>query len=44
MSGFVKELFPRMVVMDHGTVVADGDTLKLLNDTALLDAHGLERP
>lgn len=40
----VKELFPRMVVMDHGTVVADGDTLKLLNDTALLDAHGLERP
>jgi len=40
----VKELFPRMVIMDLGTVVADGDTLELLNDTALLDAHGLEKP
>ncbi len=40
----VKELFPRMVIMDHGEIVADGDTLRLLDDTALLDAHGLERP
>lgn len=40
----VKELFPRMVIMDHGEIVADGDTLSLLDDTALLDAHGLERP
>lgn len=40
----VKELFPRMVIMDHGEIVADGDTLSLLDDIALLDAHGLERP
>jgi len=38
------ELFPRMVVMDAGRIVADGDTAALLKDTALLEAHGLERP
>jgi cobalt/nickel transport system ATP-binding protein len=38
----VAELFQRMAVMDHGQVVADGPTHQLLNDVALLDAHGLE--
>lgn len=40
----VKELFPRMVIMDEGKIVADGETQVLMNDIALLEAHGLERP
>jgi energy-coupling factor transporter ATP-binding protein EcfA2 len=40
----VKELFPRMIIMDEGEIVADGPTLELLEDEALLDAHGLEQP
>ncbi len=40
----VHELFPRMIIMDEGRVVADGPTEALLNDEALLEAHGLERP
>jgi energy-coupling factor transporter ATP-binding protein EcfA2 len=40
----VRELFPRMVIMDQGQIVADGPTEQLLEDIALLEAHGLERP
>jgi energy-coupling factor transporter ATP-binding protein EcfA2 len=40
----VRELFPRMLIMDEGRVVADGPTAVLLEDEALLQAHGLERP
>jgi cobalt/nickel transport system ATP-binding protein len=40
----VRELFPRMVIMDEGRIVADAPTHVLMNDTALLEAHGLERP
>lgn len=40
----VQELFPRMIVMDEGRVVADGETAVLLQDTAFLAAHGLEMP
>jgi len=40
----VAELFPRTVVMDEGRIVADGSTSVILNDEALLEAHGLERP
>jgi ABC-type multidrug transport system ATPase subunit len=40
----VRELFPRMVIMDGGEVVADGPTAVLLEDAALLEAHGLEKP
>ncbi len=40
----VRELFPRMVIMDEGKIVADGDTAWLLEDTVLLEAHGLEAP
>jgi cobalt/nickel transport system ATP-binding protein len=38
----VQEIFPRTVVLDEGQVVADGDTHQVLNDEALLAAHGLE--
>jgi cobalt/nickel transport system ATP-binding protein len=40
----VAEVFPRVVVMDDGRVVADGPTDEVLADDALLEAHGLERP
>jgi cobalt/nickel transport system ATP-binding protein len=37
-----EELFPRLVVMDKGQIVADGATSELLQDEELLEAHGLE--
>ena len=40
----VYELFPRMVIMDEGRIVADGDTAELMEDEQLLNAHGLEKP
>lgn len=40
----VRELLPRMVVMDEGRIVADGPTGELLQDEHLLEAHGLEKP
>jgi cobalt/nickel transport system ATP-binding protein len=40
----VKELLPRTVIMDNGTVVADGPTAELLENVPLLEAHGLEKP
>ncbi len=39
----VKELFPRIIVMDEGLIVADGLTGDILEDAELLEAHGLER-
>ena len=40
----VKEIFPRVIIMDAGTVVADGHAETILTDHALLEAHGLEMP
>lgn len=40
----VQELFPRTIVMDEGQIVADGRTHDILDDEALLTAHGLEKP
>jgi len=40
----VEEIFPRMVVMDGGLIVADRATSQILADDELLLAHGLERP
>jgi cobalt/nickel transport system ATP-binding protein len=40
----VRELFPRMVIMDEGKIVADGPTQKLMEDENLLALHGLEKP
>ena len=40
----VQELFPRMVIMDEGKIVADGPTAELMENQALLEAHGLEKP
>jgi energy-coupling factor transporter ATP-binding protein EcfA2 len=40
----VAELCSRAIVLDRGTVVADGPVVELLNDEELMLAHGLERP
>jgi cobalt/nickel transport system ATP-binding protein len=40
----VVEMCSRVIVLDRGNVVADGPTVPLLNDEALMLAHGLERP
>jgi cobalt/nickel transport system ATP-binding protein len=40
----VEELFPRTIIMDEGSIVADGETTQLMADADLLAAHGLEQP
>lgn len=40
----MRELLPRMVVMDGGRIVADGPTEELMKDRSLLEVHGLEKP
>lgn len=40
----VADVLTRTVVMDGGLVVADGATAEVMNDEALLEAHGLEAP
>jgi cobalt/nickel transport system ATP-binding protein len=40
----VEDLFPRMVIMDEGKIVADGNSRDLLRDDKLLETHGLESP
>jgi energy-coupling factor transporter ATP-binding protein EcfA2 len=40
----VVEICPRVIVLDRGAVVAEGRTADVLNDEALMVAHGLERP
>jgi len=38
------ELCARTIVLDRGEIVANGPTLELLNNEALMLVHGLERP
>ena len=40
----VSQVFPRMVIMDEGRIVADGETNVLMADIWLLETHGLEPP
>lgn len=40
----VREILPRMIVLDQGQVVADNYTNEILKDKALLERHGLELP
>ena len=40
----VVEVCTRVIVLDNGHIVADGPTRHILNDEALMLAHGLERP
>lgn len=40
----VWDLCPRTIVLDEGCLVADGPTVELLQDKALMEEHGLECP
>lgn len=40
----IADLCNRVLVLDGGRKVAEGPTMELLNDEALMLAHGLERP
>jgi cobalt/nickel transport system ATP-binding protein len=40
----VRDIFPRMIILDEGKIVADGPTHELMEDSMLLEAHGLEKP
>jgi cobalt/nickel transport system ATP-binding protein len=40
----VLELCPRVLLLDHGRLAADGPARELLVNAALMDAHGLEVP
>lgn len=40
----VVELCQRVIILNEGRIVAEGPTLELLNDEALMLAHDLERP
>ena len=40
----VVELCSRTIVLDQGTIIADGPTQQLLGDEQLMLAHGLEKP
>jgi cobalt/nickel transport system ATP-binding protein len=41
---FVLEVCARVILLDDGQVVAAGDPRELMADSALMEAHGLERP
>jgi cobalt/nickel transport system ATP-binding protein len=41
---FALELCPRAIIIDQGRIVADGQTLDLLADDALMHGHRLELP
>lgn len=40
----VLEVCSRVVLMDDGKLIADGDPRKIMNDDRLMEAHGQERP
>jgi energy-coupling factor transporter ATP-binding protein EcfA2 len=40
----VVELCSRTIVLDQGRIIADGDTIELLGNEALMFEHGLETP
>jgi cobalt/nickel transport system ATP-binding protein len=40
----VVELCPRVILLDHGRVMADGPAREILGDEALMLKHGLEKP
>ena len=40
----VLEVCERVVLLDEGRIVADGETQAVLGDAALMEAHGLEKP
>jgi cobalt/nickel transport system ATP-binding protein len=42
--GFAASVADRAILVDHGRIVADGDTATVMRDRALMEDHGLEVP
>ena len=40
----VVEICPRVIVLDHGAVIAEGQTTDILSNESLMLQHGLEKP
>ena len=40
----ILEVCARVVVLDEGRIVADGDSRQVMGDEELMEAHGLEKP
>lgn len=41
---FIMDTCSRVILIDHGLVIADGETQEILQNQTLLEAHGLELP
>lgn len=41
---FLLEVCDRVILMDEGAVIADGDPLTIMGNQALMETHGLEKP
>jgi len=41
---FILEVCDRVILIDEGSIVADGEPREVMNDVELMEAHGLERP
>lgn len=40
----ILEVCDRVILMDEGRIVTDGASHRIMNDVALMEAHGLEKP
>jgi cobalt/nickel transport system ATP-binding protein len=41
---FLLEVCDRVILMDEGAIIADGDPLTIMGNQTLMEAHGLEKP
>jgi cobalt/nickel transport system ATP-binding protein len=41
---FLLEVCDRVVLIDEGRIIADGDPTEVMSDQAMMEAHGLEKP
>jgi cobalt/nickel transport system ATP-binding protein len=40
----ILEVCDRVILMDKGRIVVNGDSRQVMGDVELMEAHGLERP
>ncbi|MEO1132333.1 MAG: ABC transporter ATP-binding protein [Cyanobacteria bacterium J06639_1] len=40
----ILEVCDRVILLDNGSIVADGSAARIMSDTVLMESHGLERP